>query len=437
MCQHDSPLEPVGTEPLAAGAVLGEAGRLAGLRPVHDPEELIASRGFADMTESPRGVIIEGATWIDPASGHAVEDAVVVLSRGRVLAVGTRDETLEAVGEVGSDATRIEAHGRFVLPGFVDVHVHANDFEAVALSMHHGATSMRSGSSTFYQDVALARVPAYAPGLVPRMLAAGIFVSPEQDAVFLADPALAPLAASRARITAPEDLAYITRVNLSRGAKVIKTRANPRAGLPEQDPRELVFGEEQIAAVVQAAQGAGVLCHAYSAEGIAGAVAAGVRSIEHGVFVTEETLARMASQGTYFTPTLFTLTSLADHADPTLAARGREYVPILSEAVRMAHEMGVTVVGGTDSSGTSHFMSIGDEARALAGAGLDALKVLRSITTEAAQLLGVAGDGIGRLVAGGAADVVVLGSNPLESSDALTDVQAVVAQGVVVRNDLG
>lgn len=418
MCAHDGEVEPTRSN------ISSQA------------EQLLATRDFADQSESPAAVIIEGGTYIDPRTGDACEDAVVVLSRGRVLAVGTRDETFDAVKEVSANAKRIAADGQFVLPGLVDAHVHPNDVDAVALTLHHGATTLRSGSALFYQDISLARLPKYAPGLVPRVVPAGLFVSPEQDAAALADPALAPLAALRGGIRDPQDLAYMTRVNLARGAKVIKTRANPRAGLPEQDPRELVYGEEQIAAIVQAAGGAGVLCHAYSAEGIAGAVAAGVRSIEHGVFVTEETLARMARQGTYFTPTLFTLTSMADREDPTLAARGTEYIPILREAVRMAHEMGVTVVGGTDSSGASHFMSIGDEARELANAGLDPLKVLRAVTVEAAELLGVQTKGIGCLKPGGVADVVVLGSNPLESADALTDVRAVIAQGVLVRNEL-
>ena len=104
--------------------------------------------------------------------------------------------------------------------------------------------------------------------------------------------------------------------------------------------------------MVKAAKGAGVLCHAYSAEGIDGAVRAGVRSIEHGVFVTEQTIAEMARRGTYFTPTMDAITSMAASANPILAARGKEYTPILQAAVRAAQDAGVTIVAGTDSFGT-------------------------------------------------------------------------------------
>lgn len=383
-----------------------------------------------------RALIVEGATLINTDTGHATEDAVVVLDGGVVTAVGTRDETREAVEEVVGRAARIDASGHFVLPGLVDSHVHASDFDGAATILRHGATTVRSGSTSFYQDIALARVPAYAPGLVPRLLAAGLHVSPEEDPSFLADPDLAVLAGRRNQLSDPADFAYITRINVKRGASVIKTRSNPRAGLPEQDPLDLALNEEQLSAIVHAANGAPVLCHGYSAEGIAGAVAAGVNSIEHGVYVSEETLAVMAQKGTAFTPTYCTIRNLGRRDDEVLAARGRQYLPVLTEAVRMANEMGVTVVGGTDTAGHVRFIPIGEEAHALAQAGLTHLQALQSITTVGARLLGVDRYGVGRLVRGGVADLVVLGGNPLENTEALYDVKAVVAQGVVVRNDI-
>ncbi|XAZ32240.1 amidohydrolase family protein [Paenarthrobacter ureafaciens] len=235
-------------------------------------------------------------------------------------------------------------------------------------------------------------------------------------------------------MTETQDLAYLTRVNIKRGAEVIKTRANPRAGLPEQDPRELVYDVEQIGAIVKAAKGAGVLCHAYSAEGIDGAVRAGVRSIEHGVFVSEATLHDMARRGTYFTPTMDAITSMATSANPILAARGKEYTPILQAAVRAAKDAGVTIIAGTDSFG-SDVTPIGTEVRLLSEAGLTPLEALQAATTNAARLLG-RGDAVGRLVRGSLADVVIVDADPLADGSALEKVSTVVAQGAVVRTNL-
>ncbi|MDR4534427.1 amidohydrolase family protein [Glutamicibacter sp. PS] len=442
MCEHDHSTGPVPTAKLerrhvlagaAALAGLGLAGMVPGVAQAAEHTGKGAPAHAKNRAET-TPLIIEGGSLIDPATGNLVEDAVVVLAGGIVQAVGTRDETRKAVASYSANATRIDAQGKFILPGFVDAHVHAQAFEDAALILSHGATTVRSGSTSFYQDIALAKVPNYAPGLTPRMHAAGLFVSPDQSDSILADPDLAPLAAHRHAITDPKDLAYLTGVNIARGATVIKTRANPRAGLAEQDPLELVYDREQLASIVHAAKGAGVLCHSYSAEGIAGAVAAGVKSIEHGVFMDEQTMVRMAQQGTYFTPTLYGIAGMANSSDPVLAERGREYGPVLAEAARAANELGVTVIGGTDSFGTD-VTPVGAEAKALADAGLGTLKALQSITTAPAKLLGVDTRGVGRLVRRGVADVVLLGSNPLESAAALVDVHTVVAQGAIVRND--
>lgn len=444
MCLHDhTPAVPLAAVPRRG--ILAGAAALAGISvasltaqiagaPAARADNGAGSPSHRGRPASPPPMIVEGGIIVDPKTGDAVEDGVVVLEGGKVTAVGTRDETRRAVATLAGRARIVDASGRWVLPGLIDVHVHANALSDAEAILQSGATSVRSGSSSFYQDVALAALPAWAAGASPRMLPAGLFVSPELGDSLLADPDLAPLASLSGGVTEPADLAYLTRVNLKRGAQVIKTRANPRAGLAEQDPRQLVYNYEQLSAVVKAAGKAGVLCHAYSAEGIDGAVRAGVRSIEHGVFVSEETISRMASRGTFFTPTMDAIMSMADSSNPILAARGAEYTPVIQTAVRAAHEAGVPVVAGTDSFGSA-VTPIGTEVRLLAEAGLPLLDALRAATVNAAALLGW-NEKAGRLVHGSFADVVIVDSDPLSSASALEEVRAVVAQGVLVRDDL-
>lgn len=445
MCLHDHTSAVLPPTAVPRRGILAGAAALAGISVASLAAQLgsapaaraagnTSGPGYPDRPASPPPMIIEGGTIVDPKTGNAVQDGVLVLEGGKVTAAGTREETRRAVAALAGRARIVDASGRWVLPGLIDVHVHANALSDARAILQGGATSVRSGSSSFYQDVALAALPAWAAGASPRMSPAGLFISPDLGASLLADPDLAPLASLAGGVTAPTDLAYLTRVNLKRGAQVIKTRANPRAGLAEQDPRELVYNYDQLSAVVQAAGKAGVLCHAYSAEGIDGAVRAGVRSIEHGVFVSEETISRMARRGTYFTPTLDAIASMAGSSNPILAARGTEYTPIIKAAVRAAHEAGVTVVAGTDSFG-SDVTPIGTEARLLAEAGLSPLDALRAATVNAAALLGWS-ESAGRLVRGSFADAVIVDSDPLNSASALEEIRAVVAQGVLVRNDL-
>lgn len=445
MCLHDHTPAALPSPAVPRRGILAGAAALAGISvaslaaqlgnaPAAKAEGNSAGPGRRGRPASPPPMIIEGGTIVDPQTGDAVYDGVLVLEGGKVSAVGTREETRRAVAALAGRAHVVDASGRWVIPGLIDVHVHANALSDARAILQGGATSVRSGSSSFYQDVALAALPAWAAGASPRMSPAGLFVSPELGDSLLADPDLAPLASLAGGVRETGDLAYLTRVNLNRGAQVIKTRANPRAGLPEQDPRELVYNYDQLSAVVKAAGKAGVLCHAYSAEGIDGAVRAGVRSIEHGVFVTEETISRMSRQGTYFTPTMDAITSMAGSSNPILAARGREYTPIIKAAVKAAHDAGVTVVAGTDSFG-SDVTPIGTEVRLLSEAGLSPLEALRAATVNAAALLGWS-ENAGRLVPGSFADAVIVDSDPLSSGSALEGIRAVVAQGVLVRNSL-
>jgi imidazolonepropionase-like amidohydrolase len=383
----------------------------------------------------PEPLVVTGGTLVDPLTGRVTEDARVVMARGRVVAVGSMDQTRGARAAF-RHAREIRVDGLWIVPGLVDVHVHVNALADARGVLAAGATSVRSGSSNFYQDVALQPLARWTPGQVPRMMPAGIFVTPELGDTVLADPRLAPLAGLPDGVRTPAELRYLTRVNVARGAEVIKTRANPRAGLAEQDPLELVYDEQQLRAVVHAARPTpgGVMCHSYSAEGIHGAVAAGVRSIEHGVFVSEETLALMARRGTYFTPTMVAITGLLESDDPVLVQRGEEYVPVLRAAVAEAYRRGVRVVAGTDTFGTATD-PIGTEARLLAEAGIPLLEVLRAATTRAASLLRMSGE-IGRLVRGFRADLVAVDGDPLSDPAALERVRLVVAQGVVARDDV-
>src|SRR5262249_10149858 len=129
-----------------------------------------------------------------------------------------------------------------------------------------------------------------------------IFVSPDLGETVLADPDLTSLARSKDGVRSEDALRHVVEVNLRRGAEFIKTRSNPRAGLPEQDPLEPVYLNEQLSWVVAAAKqgGKGVFCHSYSEQGCYDAVTAGIRSLEHGVYVDERTLVEMKNRGTYF-----------------------------------------------------------------------------------------------------------------------------------------
>lgn len=379
-------------------------------------------------------LVIEGGTLLDPLTGDVTENAVVVIVDGVVRAAGSRSQTRAARASLPDRTPVLDAHGRWILPGLIDAHIHLNTAAEARTAVLRGATSARSGSTNFYQDIAVRELARQAPQQAPRLRAAGVFVTPDLGDTILADPDLAPLARLRDGVRSPEALRRVVQVNLARGADTVKTRVNERAGLPEQDPLAQVYDREQLSAVVAAARrgGKGVLCHSYSEKGCHDAVTAGVLSLEHGAFVGEHTLAEMRRRGTWFTPTLTAIAGLAESDDPILAERGRTYLPVLKQAALAAHERGVQLAAGTDSSG-GEVDPIGREIELMREAGLPALDAIRTATTGAAKLLDLS-DTVGRLARGFAGDAILVDGDPLADVTVLKSPVTVVRSGQVVED---
>ncbi|MFG2631860.1 amidohydrolase family protein [Streptomyces sp. NPDC048473] len=423
MCVDSAPPPP---GRVTRRGVLAGAAALAGTAAALSAAPSAAAHGRAPgRTAAPAGdLVVEGGTLLDPATGEVTEDAVVVIRDGRVRTAGARARV-----EVPDDVPRLDAHGRWVLPGLVDAHIHLNTAAEAREAVRKGATSARSGSTNFYQDLAVRELARQAPELAPRLRAAGVFVTPDLGDTILADPDLTPLARLKDGVRSAEALRRVVGVNLARGTDVIKTRVNERAGLPEQDPLAQVYSYEQLSEVVRAARrgGKGVLCHSYSERGCDDAVRAGIRSLEHGVFVSERTLHDMRRRGTCFTPTLTAIAGLADSPNPVLAERGRTYLPILKEAVRAAHLLGVPLAAGTDSSG-GEIEPIGREVELMRAAGLSALDAIRTATTGAARLLGLQ-ETAGRLARGFSGDLILVDGDPLADVSVLKTPLRVVRAG--------
>ncbi|OAH10234.1 amidohydrolase family protein [Streptomyces jeddahensis] len=431
MCVENTPPPPsrLTRRGILAGAA-ALAGTTAALSAAGTSAAAAAERNgrSADSGRATTGdLVIEGGTLLDPATGEVTEDAVVVIVDGVVRAAGPRSRT-----QVPEGVDVLDAHGRWILPGLVEAHIHLNTADEAKEAVLKGATSARSGSTNFYQDIAVRELARQVPQLAPRMRAAGIFVTPDLGDTILADPDLTPLAKLRNGVRSLDALRRVVDVNLDRGADVIKTRVNERAGLPEQDPLAQVYDREQLSAVVAAARrgGSGVLCHSYSEKGCHDAVMAGVRSVEHGVFVGERTLHEMRRRGTYFTPTLTAIAGLAESSNPVLAERGRTYLPALEHAVLAAHELGVPLAAGTDSSG-GEVDPIGREVELMRAAGLPALDAIRTATTGAAKLLGIEGTA-GRLARGFAGDAVLVDGDPLADVTVLKSPVHVVRSGIAL-----
>jgi imidazolonepropionase-like amidohydrolase len=288
-----------------------------------------------------------------------------------------------------------------------------------------------------FQDVALREASRRGAIAGPDVVATGVFVTPSLGETILADPRLAALAGG---VTTEAALRDVVRINASRGVDYIKTRGTERAGLPDTDPRKQTYTEQQLSWIVDEAtkHNLPVMAHAHGDEGAYAAVRAGVRSIEHGTYMSDSTLRLMKEKGTWFVPTWITILDLGqpggDYDDPVLTLRGRNMAPIVAAAVRKAHQMGIRLATGADTDyGPSSLNRIPAEVALLVEAGLTPLEALRAATISGAELLRL-GDRVGQLTVGYEADLILVEGNPLQDIRALADVLVVISNGRVGLN---
>ena len=425
---------------LAGGAALAGVGLLGRHGTPAAARAPSGGPGESSRPPVPPPLVLQGGTLLDPLTGRVTEDAVVVLAKGKVLAAGSRSDSRWARGQVGGQAPSLDVGGAWLVPGLLDAHTHATSVASAGRALATGATTLRIASSSFYADVGLKSLAEWLPDKVPTIQPVGLFIRPLTGDDALSDPALAPLAALPDGPQTPEQLRYFVRVNLRRGADHIKTWATQRAGVCAQDPQEPTYNLEQLRAIVGAARPRPVMCHSHGADGCQAAVEAGVTSLEHGTFVTDETLALMRRRGTYFTPTISAVVDLAapggEYDEPCLAERGKTMLPVLQAAVRKAYQLGIPIAAGADTSYSERSVtSAATEVQYLAEAGLKPLDAVRAATTTAARLLGLEREA-GRVAPGYAADVVAVAGSPLDDTTTLQRPKLVVHAGAIARNEL-
>ncbi len=162
---------------------------------------------------------------------------------------------------------------------------------------------------------------------------------------------------------------------------------------------------------------------------------AGVRSIEHGTYLTDETLQLMAKQGTFFDPTMEALKDVADvggdYDNRDLQLRGQHMLPRLNDAIARANKLGVKIVAGSDTGyGPASVGRVSKEVANLVAAGLTPLAALRAATITGAEMLRLDKQ-IGQVAPGFEADLVVVERNPLEQVATLQDPLLVINNGRV------
>lgn len=381
---------------------------------------------------SPEPLALVNARVVDARTGRVTPLSTVVLRGGKIESAGS--------GSAPAGLKAIDLGGRHLLPGLIDAHTHIASLRAARAALESGVTTVRSSGASSYADVGLRELARKGAIAGPDVVASGYHVRPQvAEEAFLGDPSLSNLMSG---VDTADEVRQMVRANLARGVDFIKILATERAGTADTDPRKQVYTEAELKAAVDeaAAKGVPVQAHAHGDEGARAAVRAGVRSIEHGTYLSDETLALMKEKGTFYVPTYATVIDLTDaggdYDQPALRNRGRHMLPRLRRAVQAAHRMGVRIVTGADTGyGLGSLTRVAHEVASFVEMGMTPLQALQSATTTAAELLRLE-KSTGAVEAGLEADLVAVDGNPLEDPGVLQDVLLVVSNGQVALNRL-
>jgi imidazolonepropionase-like amidohydrolase len=388
-----------------------------------------------------RTYIFTSANLIDPVTGTIAKNTTVKLSDGFVSSVRTSEEGV--ADKVDPEAVQVDMRGKYICPGLIDSHVHIAAVpgslslrEMKEMSNHQSilrqpsvCKSMLARGFTTVRDcggASLALKESLQEGIIcgPRLFIAGHALSQtggHGDRRQQHDPneCCAGHVNGIGRIVDGVDqcLKY-AREELRQGSDFIKIMGGGGVASPTDQIQHLQFSDEEIRAIVTVANNAGtyVTSHAYTPQAIQQAVKQGVKGIEHGNLIDENTAEMMKQNGVFLTPTLVTYATMA-------APQFSGFLPAISEkknrevldqglrALELANKIGVDICFGTDLLGPLHYAQ--SKEFAIRGSIQTPAEILRSATTTPARMLRQ-DNFLGRIAPGFAADMLVLNANPLD-----------------------
>ena len=213
----------------------------------------------------------------------------------------------------------------------------------------------------------------------------------------------------------PTEVRRKVREMIRAGAQVIKVATSGGVATDRDNPRHAHFRLEELEALVEEANAAevSVMAHAQGADGIKNAVRAGIRSIEHGIYLDDEAIQLMLENNTWLVPTLKAPISVVELAEKgvvskRVAEKAAEVVDSHRESFCRAVESGVRIAMGSDSGVGAHGRNL-DELALMRRYGMSNENALNAATISAAELLGLDSE-IGSLEPGKRADLIVLNS---------------------------
>lgn len=408
---------------------------------------------------------------IDTAEVHLIQADLLIPGRGepiRNASLVYSSSTITWVGPTTSLPSKYKSlkieHVKVLMPGLWDCHCHYTGTDVVTnmtgsmnlylpgMNALIGAVTVKDLEATLMAGYTSVRELEGFAGDVKKAVEIGYLVGPNiyssHSAMSITgghgDDHDAPIATVKEAMNrggvpvavcdGVDECVKATRSMIRRGASVIKVCSSGGVLSLNDHPEDAQFSDAELRAIVEEAARSrrAVAAHAIGKAGILAALHAGVRSIEHGMYLDEECIALMKKKGAYYVATQHIVrTILSDYVDdlpPKIQAKLRTVAAHAQKAYKLAVKHGVKIALGTDilSSDRNSKLSHGHNAQELVWAveaGMSPLQAIEAATANGPETLGKMAPKSGQLLEGYDADFIAVKESPLEDVGVLTVIE--------------
>jgi len=404
--------------------------------------------------------VIYTSSYIDVINESVKEDYSITIEKNLITAID------KGFIKITKGDNLIDLRGKTLMPGLMDMHVHfGQEYQSKSkrpvkveretsaiLAAKHALLTLKSGFTTVRQVgdsgfVAISLRDLINGGYIkgPRIFTSGRSIATtgghaDQTNGKNIESYEYPVAEDGV-INGPYDAYTAVRQRYKDGADGIKLTVTGGVLSVAKSGDNPQFTIEEIDAVVSAAKDYGmwVAVHAHGSEGMKRAVLAGVDSVEHGTYMTEEVMDLMIKNNTYYVPTIsagefVAEKSLIDNYFPDIVRpKAASVGPQIGSTFSIASKRGVKIAFGTDAGVQPHGTNW-KEFYYMVKYGMSEMKAIKAATINTAQLLNIHSS-LGSIEVGKVADLVAVNSSPLKDISIMKDVTFVMKEGEVIKND--
>jgi imidazolonepropionase-like amidohydrolase len=396
---------------------------------------------------------------IDVSTGKISPNQTIIVSGNKIVKIENG-----FIPKTNPNDFEIDLKQKYILPGLIDMHVHIehennarnyiskytdNDADVAFESAHFAKITLLAGFTTVRDlggtgvNISLRNAINKGITMGPRIHAAGKSIASTgghadptngSNKKYVGDPG-----PKEGVINSPEEGVKAVRDRYKEGADVIKITATGGVLSVAKSGKNPQMTIDEIKAITTTAKDYNMLtaAHAHGDEGMQRAILGGIKTIEHGTFMSDETMELMKKYDSYLVPTITAGKEVEKNAKtpgfypPIVVPKALEVGPKLQETFGKAYKKGVKIAFGTDAGVFPHGINA-KEFGYMVEAGMPPLAAIQSATTTNSKLLGLEKE-LGQIKPNFLADIIAVDENPIENIKTLENVTFVMKDGVVYK----